>query len=461
MWQSAHADSVAAPARQWPNGSALDMTHSGSALAGNASTTLAVQYGRALVNGTALLHGSALTNGSAVNGSQWLDGAAAYRAFSNATPSTADTFTAATTEAGSAPYEDFYNMAQFSTGCIVMPIVCMIGLLCNVLTLIVLNQKSMQTSTNFYLSVLAVADILKLINDTLYFITVLLLRLKPPAGNTVYGYLYPYAHFIFCLATSMSSWLTISVAVERYLMVCHPTRARGLCTLQRAKYVCFSVCSIMTVIALPYAFRYRTITVFDNATNASRFEVETTEMWQNVTFVSIFNWVENLLRSIIPIVILIVLNIQIIRALNKTRANKKMASRNRITIMLVSVIIVFIICLTPDAIMSIVGAGYHDESNLLVKGIREFTDVLLCINAAVNFVLYFGFNSIFRQHFLKIFCKRFVKDDKQQNDESQYRKLPDPSPISQDNATNTPTKDDMKEDHYDDGGSIATGTTRV
>ncbi len=39
-------------------------------------------------------------------------------------------------------------------------------------------QKSMQTSTNVYLTALAVADSIKLVNDTLYFLTVLLLKVR-------------------------------------------------------------------------------------------------------------------------------------------------------------------------------------------------------------------------------------------------------------------------------------------
>jgi nociceptin receptor len=339
-------------------------------------------------------------------------------------------------------FQGFYEMAQFVTGCVIIPIVCILGIVTNSLTLIVLNQKNMHTSTNTYLSALAVADMIKLVNDTLYFVTVLLFRVKPKAGNILYGYLYPYAHFIFSLSTSISSWLTISVAVERYIMVCHATRARGICTIQRARVVSITVFIVMSIIALPYAFRYRTIRVYDSATNTTMYDVETTKMWENKIFVDVFNWIQNLLRSIIPIAILLVVNFRIIKALNRSRANnKKISSRNRITIMLISVIVVFITCVTPDAIMSIVGAGYHDESNYLIKGIREITDMLLGVNAAINFVLYCGFNKGFRQNFVSLFLQRCVKEKSKEADDSHYRKLPDPSPNSNEPNSTTPTKE--------------------
>ena len=113
------------------------------------------------------------------------------------------------------PHHRFYETAQFVTGLIVFPIVCFFGLMGNMFIIIVLLQKSMQTSTNVYLTALAVSDIIKLINDSLYFLTVFLLRADPPSGNKAFGYLYPYAHFIFNMSVCVSSWLTVSVAVER------------------------------------------------------------------------------------------------------------------------------------------------------------------------------------------------------------------------------------------------------
>lgn len=153
-------------------------------------------------------------------------------------------------------FVEFYQTARFVTGLILYPCICIPGLLGNVLTLIVLWERNMRTSTNAFLSALAVSDSIKLINDLLYFLSILLLRTDDTIGNRAYGYLYPYAHFIFSMSVCVSSWLTVSVAVERYIMVCHPTRARHLCSRQRAVTVCVAVYIIMTTLALPSALRY-------------------------------------------------------------------------------------------------------------------------------------------------------------------------------------------------------------
>ena len=68
-------------------------------------------------------------------------------------------------------------------------------------------------------------------------------------------------------------------------------------------------------------------------------------------------------------------------------------------------IIVFVVCVTPDAIMStLFGYGYYEEDNYLVRGVREITDLLLTVNSAVNFVLYCTFNAVFRKRFVTMFC---------------------------------------------------------
>ena len=77
-----------------------------------------------------------------------------------------------------------------------------------------------------------------------------------------------------------------------------------------------------------------------------------------------------------------------------------MSPRNRrVTLMLVAVIALFIVCVTPDAVMSTVfGLGYYDE-DYLVRSIREITDFLLTVNSAMNFVVYCAFSTVFRNRF--------------------------------------------------------------
>ena len=304
-------------------------------------------------------------------------------------------------------YKEFYLKAQFITGLFCYPIVCLFGLTGNVLSIIVLSQRKMMTSTNTYLIALAVSDGIKLINDSFYFLVILLLHVDPPAGESAYGYLYPYAHYFFNMSVCITAWLTVSVAAERYILVCHATKARELCSIPRARLTSVVVFFSMSVLTIPLGLRYRTVKCYDNNTNSTALKVELTELWENDSFVTTYTWIQNFLRSIVPLFILCTLNYFIVQSLRRSRAaRKKISSRHRITLMLVSVILVFMICVTPDAIMStFFGFGYY-EANYLVRGVREITDLLLTMNSAVNFVLYCTFNKVFRRNFIALFCRR-------------------------------------------------------
>ena len=322
-------------------------------------------------------------------------------------------------------YADFYNSAQFITGLILYPIICFIGITGNILTLVVLSHRKMLSSTNVYLSALAVADLFKLFNDLLYFIVSILMRTHPTEANHMMGLMYPISHYIFNEAVCVSSWLTVCVGVERYIAVCHPARAKEMCTIPRAQTVSIIFFVLMSVIAVPSGLRYRRKIIVDPITNETHYEVELTELGRTESFMTVYTWVINLLRSVIPLCILIVVNACIIQSLRKERIKgKKMTARNRITLMLIVVIIVFVLCITPDAIMSTVfGFGYV-EAGYLVKGVREFTDTLLSVNSAINFIIYCLCSKCFRDVFSEIFCSPECRNDQKNYQEIMQKPEP-------------------------------------
>ena len=318
-------------------------------------------------------------------------------------------------------YQYFYDNAQFMTGLICYPILCIIGLIGNGLALIVLSQRKMLTSTNVFLSALAVSDTIKLLNDLLYFLVLILGRIHPEAANNMMGYMYPVSHYIFNEAVCVTAWLTVSVAVERYIAVCHATRAKVICTVSRARFVSVIVFTSMSLLTVPSALRYTRVKVYDEQISKSIFTIELSNLGKNPRFMLPYMWIQNMLRAFVPLVTLFILNACIIHALRKQRAvkGKTASARNRITTMLISVILVFIICITPDAIMSMFfRSGYIEEKNLLVKGIREITDMLLAVNSATNFIVYCAFSKVFRHTFSSIFCRTCVSSERRDENHS-------------------------------------------
>ena len=111
------------------------------------------------------------------------------------------------------------------------------GLLANALTLAVLSRPSMHSSTNSYLSALAVCD------SVVLACSALLIGVPGLPIHLVHHYVYggPYAYvlaYVYPLALvaqTATVWLTVSFAVERYIGVQYPLRAATLCTVERAR----------------------------------------------------------------------------------------------------------------------------------------------------------------------------------------------------------------------------------
>ncbi|GAB1598384.1 FMRFamide receptor-like, partial [Argonauta hians] len=315
-----------------------------------------------------------------------------------------------TTTNGFNTYEQFYLEARFITGLVCYPIACSIGLIGNAISIIVMNQKQMESSTNIYLMALAFSDSIKLINDFLYFVVILLMEMDKQAGEFLYQNLYPYAHYVFNSSLCISAWITVSVAVERYVYVCKPFYVKSYCTIYRARIITICIYILMSMLSIPYAMRYQTFEVYDNRTNQTLFDLSVTRLWRNAGFSKAYTWFQNLIRSVIPLLTLIVLNTSIICGIKRCKLSKpKNTRRYRISIMLVCVVLVFMVCISPDAIMStILGFGYIEE-DYLTRGVREITDFLLLINSAVNFILYCIFNTKFLKRLLHIFCAICIK----------------------------------------------------
>lgn len=186
----------------------------------------------------------------------------------------------------------------------------------------------------------------------------------------------------------------------------------------------------MSLLTAPSAFRYKTLarvistpvqrtvkaddttSVYSTALSASIvvyvnltvYDVEPTVLGSDERFVSVYyGWTLSLLRSIVPLFILTFLNVWIACAIwnrpfpgsvntapaNAGRPRCRLAKNLSVTAMLVLVVVVFVVCIVPDTVMSIVfGVGYVDEQNRLAKAVRELTDALLALSSAVNFIVY-------------------------------------------------------------------------
>jgi hypothetical protein len=109
-----------------------------------------------------------------------------------------------------------FESVQILFGFYLIPIVCIPGLIGNILCIIVFITNSMQRFlTTEFLRFLAISDAIKLSNDLLYSIVLIIQTVDQQIGKEIFLKLYRYCHYVNTVSMLCAAWLTLSVAIER------------------------------------------------------------------------------------------------------------------------------------------------------------------------------------------------------------------------------------------------------
>lgn len=144
-------------------------------------------------------------------------------------------------------------MTRFVVQRVLMPIVIVLGIVANSINIAVLTRRSMKSSTNHYLSALAVYDVCYL---ALVFV-IILRHYGNVASSGWYNRSWPHAMWLGNTCSNTAVWLTVTFTVERYIGVCHPMRGKVWCTPRRARIVIVVVCLAAAIITFPEFFEFQ------------------------------------------------------------------------------------------------------------------------------------------------------------------------------------------------------------
>ena len=137
----------------------------------------------------------------------------------------------------------------------VAALVCVFGIVANLANIVVLTRKNMITSTNTILTWLAVADLITMTSYlpvSIHFYIMADWRFPFPSSLSVHWMRFMLFHISFAVvAHTIAIWLTIALAIFRYLFISHPTRGAELCSLQRAKLCVVAVYVLTCVVCTP------------------------------------------------------------------------------------------------------------------------------------------------------------------------------------------------------------------
>lgn len=308
------------------------------------------------------------------------------------------------------------NIEYYIDG-IVAIIVIFLGLIGNFLTVIVLTRPTMHSSTNIFLTGLAVWDMIVLFGS-LFLIT--LPKLSMLYLVEVLPYIVVYVYPMALIAQTSTVWITVTFTVERYIAVCHPLRATRMCTITRARAAIIGVSICAVLFNLCRWFEYElveNIEILHTNETVSSLKFNNTDFGMSENFKTIFyRYLYPLVMLIVPLSVLAILNTFLVHAVKRSRRqqitmNVRQSRENNVTIMLVSVVIVFMICQVPALVYNIAySINEQIESKFGWKVLSSLRNFLVTFNSAINFILYCAFGQKFRCIFIRTFCRRLIRD---------------------------------------------------
>ncbi|ESN99063.1 hypothetical protein HELRODRAFT_66983, partial [Helobdella robusta] len=316
------------------------------------------------------------------------------------------------------------------------PPICLITLVTNFFVCLVLMKKKMRNPTSVLLVALAMSDTLTSVTPLpffLYFYT-----------TGLYKYYLPYVPYHVCpiyvafqdviptIFHTCSIWLTVTLALQRYLFVCHPIKAKRLGTVSKTVKVIIFV-FVMSV--LVHSCKFFDNTIINDENDMGSYEskhlingcyLEQRSLMKNYNRVYIFIYyfvIRIFFIYVLPCLALVIVNHILIREMKKARERRikllKMKLHGKAavnclceshtsTMMLVVVVGMFLVLELPLAIFYVIMvAGFYLSIEFISQSSQLHFSILLnlliLISYPINFFIYCIMSKSFRTSFIQLF----------------------------------------------------------
>ena len=321
-----------------------------------------------------------------------------------------------------------YDIAEFVIYLLVLPILGVFGIVGNILSIVVLGRDDvMKKTTRFLLRNLAMAHIGFLIMFVFQNACLTVINLKhittiyqvPHYSSPqifqlqhVYDSMLPYLLFITHVFHVTSIYSVVIVTGDRYIAIGRPLQSGRLSTTRNARWAVVVVWCVAVIFNIPRGIGYMTIPC-NNATPGC--DASSMPLHRDRVYILVYHVIlDNIVKMIIPLTVLITFNIKLIKAV---RASHEMHSETQrqqknTTVMLVTVVITFIICFTPRLLKGVLWVIHFFSMNGMMIGYyilwiimynSMLSDMFLAVNSAVNFLIYLARGERFRR-ILKNIC---------------------------------------------------------
>ena len=334
------------------------------------------------------------------------------------------------------PEQEACNKFNFAICCVLIGILCILGLSGNITSFFVLWKHKTETATIFLLQVLAVCDsILLIISFFIYTLVNLpesegVLDSLSNAAFKIQDYIWPFA----LIAHTVTIYITVLVTLNRYYAISIPMQGKTIKSsafLNNTKLQLVLILIFAVVYNIPRFFEHhpigeKIVYTTENGKNNSEsknFTVETVNLGDSKLYQIIYS---NILyfpvMYIVPLVSLFYLNLKLIKGLKALKRRKEALTGHRqkddnITIVIIVIVFVFILCQTPalaNQIFWAVTSMEQRDCGHFHFYYTRISDALVVLNSSTNFLVYCLFGKTFRKVFRETLCNnRFFRDHSQ------------------------------------------------
>ncbi|XP_050426325.1 sex peptide receptor [Adelges cooleyi] len=316
-----------------------------------------------------------------------------------------------------------------------MPVLLMVTIVANTLIVVVLSRRHMRTPTNVVLMCMALSDMFTLLFPApwLFYMYTLGNHYKPLTPvESCYAW-YAMNEVIPTMFHTASIWLTLALAVQRYIYVCHAPVARTWCTMPRV-LKCVAWISIMASLHQSTRFVDR---VYEPVKISWRGQDSVIVCRMKHAY-----WVEHYITLDVyftfyyafrvifvhtgPCISLVVLNLCLCRAMrdaqlkrdklfNDNRKNecRRLRDSNCTTLMLIVVVTVFLMTEIPLAVVTVLHIISSSIKEILDYSLANllvlFTNFFIIVSYPINFAIYCGMSRQFRETFKELFIRGSVQ----------------------------------------------------
>ena len=223
-----------------------------------------------------------------------------------------------------------------------------------------------------------------------------------------------YSNSVINMILLCSTWLTVTLALGRYLAVCYPIRARELFGVAFAKRSLFGVVCCCILFNLPRFFEFYVAQIKCDDGETMYFTYYG-YMKSNFVAYNIYTWIYFIFAILIPFMALVFCNWHLACALHraqKTRLRLRAPGGNvtepntMMTSVLVAVVIMYILLVSPAEIINFLRHQYMQDTELFNLAVAA-VNTLQAINFSINFVLYYIINKSFRKSIIGLMMCRW------------------------------------------------------